>query len=89
MGMDALDDAGIIFHSVEAFAYLLHARLGDRLQAQEQLLTSTSGCRVQKFVILGRMDSGLAAPPLAIRRDGAKQLFCIFLIPRRCCRPRR
>jgi hypothetical protein len=48
--------------------------------AEEQLLAPTPGCRVQKFVILGRMDSSLAAPPLAIRRDRTKQLFRIFLI---------
>src|SRR5690242_5721511 len=78
--MDTFDHAGIIVYSIEAFAYLLHAALGNRLEAQEQLLTPARCRNFQKLVIVCSLNRGLAAPPLAVWSYRAKQLLRILLI---------
>ena len=61
--------------------HLGHALLGDRLQPQEQLLTSATSCGVKKFVIPAGVNARLATPPLLIRSYGTKQVLGILHIP--------
>ncbi len=73
MGMDTANDPQILVHAIERLIHFSDAGLGNRLQPQEQLLTSAISRDLQEFVVPAGMDAGLTAPPFSIGSNGATE----------------
>jgi hypothetical protein len=76
--LDVPNDVPVVLHPVERLVGQVEAALRHRLQPKEQLLAPAAGSEFEELVVAAGVDARLAAPPLAVRGDGAEELLAVL-----------
>ena len=71
--VNPLDGARVLIHAVERFRNLVDACLRNGFKPDEQLFAATARGQLEELVVFRRINTRLAAPPFAERRQGSEE----------------